>query len=155
MVWCWVAEAWCWVVVCCARVHLTQVAYHEGEGAVQLGFQEVEQQQVVLPTRPCWVHRVDVGDMLILGNTCVHTCQEILPTLLQYWMGRSTPLPHCSHTKRNSLTSTLLHFLPTQSPESNPCELCFSAYKSYHRNHRGHAPFEEEITRFLPQLPYQ
>ena len=55
------------------------------------------------------------GDYLIIDNAPVHTAEETLETLVDLLEGCNIKLV----------------FLPTFSPELNPCELCFSYIKRF------------------------
>jgi transposase len=61
------------------------------------------------------------GDYLVMDNCGIHAAEATAP-------------------------GVKLAFLPSYSPELNPCELVFAAVKNYLRNHRGPEAFWREIT---------
>lgn len=61
------------------------------------------------------------GNILILDNAATHFSLETYQTLTAMLQGAGVSLV----------------FLPTYSPELNPCELIFGLVKNYIRNHRG------------------
>jgi transposase len=70
------------------------------------------------------------GDTLVCDNASVHGGSETLETLLQYL----------------KLKGVKLVYLPTYSPELNPCELIFAQVKRYLREHRNlHIPLIDDI----------
>jgi len=48
-----------------------------------------------------------------------------------------------------------LRFLPTYSPELNPCELVFAEVKGWLRHRRGSDPFWFEILKAFQQVSFQ
>jgi hypothetical protein len=71
------------------------------------------------------------GDYFICDNAAIHSAMDIADTLDELL------------TRYN----VRLVFLPTYSPELNPCELVFSKVKGFLRYHRGTAPFADEMMR--------
>lgn len=69
------------------------------------------------------------GDVLICDNASIHRAAEIVDRL----------------EAAIDAAGVRILFLPTYSPELNPCELCFSKAKSYLRYQRGNRPFAEEV----------
>ena len=83
--------------------------------------------------------RLKEGDYLILDNASVHSGSDSFPILLQL-------LQH---------HGVQLIFLPTYSPELNPCEEIFAGIKNHIRFWRGHARFWEEIIRSTAMVSYR
>lgn len=69
------------------------------------------------------------GDFLILDNASVHKAEDTL-SVLQQILGQF---------------NILVVFLPTYSPELNPCELCFSQIKSGFRSLRNGTNFDHAL----------
>ena len=79
------------------------------------------------------------GDVLVLDNASIHKADNILLPL---------------HMLLNTAGITMW-FLPTYSPELNPCEFVFAQCKKYLRYHRRmHLPFWYEITMGLAQTTH-
>lgn len=77
------------------------------------------------------------GDVLVMDNAAIHKGADILHTL---------------HTVLHAAGITLW-FLPTYSPELNPCEFVFAQCKSWLRYHRRmHLPFWYEIARGMAEV---
>ena len=76
------------------------------------------------------------GDVLVLDNAPIHTSPYIIPVL----------------SALIQAAQVSLLFLPTYSPELNPCELVFAQCKKYLRYHRRmQNPFWYEIVRGFAQ----
>jgi len=69
------------------------------------------------------------GDIFIVDNASIHHAAEIQPAL---------------HTLF-AFVGCRMAFLPTFSPELNPCELIFAMIKNYIRQHRGSLPLLLDI----------
>jgi len=69
------------------------------------------------------------GDVLIVDNASVHYADSIASMLDEILAVRGVRM----------------FFLPSYSPELNPCELVFAQVKHYLRRHRGNLPFLFEI----------
>lgn len=69
------------------------------------------------------------GDVLVLDNAAIHFADEIQAPV-RYLM--------------TSIGARLL-FMPTYSPELNPCEYIFAQLKSWVREHRSHQPLLVDI----------
>ncbi len=78
------------------------------------------------------------GDILILDNASIHFAEEISDDLL-------TMLDE---------SGVSLRFLPTYSPELNPCEIVFSKMKSQLRFWRGDDRFYMEILNAAASITY-
>jgi transposase len=78
------------------------------------------------------------GDFLLCDNARIHCAAAILDEL--------------SHTLRQY--GVRLLYLPTYSPELNPCELVFSKSKTYLRYHRGNDSFDNEIVESLAGVSF-
>ena len=80
------------------------------------------------------------GDVLVLDNAPIHNVVSIL---------------HPLHTIITSAGITLW-FLPTYSPELNPCEYVFAQSKKWLKCHRRmHLPFWYEIARGMAETTTQ
>jgi transposase len=77
-----------------------------------------------------------VGDVLVCDNASIHYAQDVAD-LLSDLLEEAT---------------VRLVFLPTYSPELNPCEFVFAQVKRYLRSRRGHASFTEEILNGFAQV---
>eukprot|EP00808_Paulinella_micropora_P014372 g59549.t1 len=69
------------------------------------------------------------GDILVLDNAKIHHAQETTPLL----------------TLLFNLLGIEMRFLPTYSPEFNPCELIFHMAKQHIKNNRGDDRFFVKI----------
>jgi transposase len=69
------------------------------------------------------------GDYLVMDNCGIHVAEASAPAIYDLL----------------DAASVKLVFLPSYSPELNPCELVFAAVKNYLRNHRGPEAFWREI----------
>jgi transposase len=69
------------------------------------------------------------GDYLVMDNCAIHAAEATAPALFELL----------------DAAKVSLIFLPSYSPELNPCELVFAAVKNYLRNHRGPEFFWREI----------
>jgi len=78
------------------------------------------------------------GDYLILDNCGIHGADESWGTL---------------YTLLEAAGVSLI-FLPTYSPEFNPCELVFAQVKNYLRHHRTSAPFDREILNAFSAITF-
>jgi len=79
------------------------------------------------------------GDYVVLDNAAIHKKPRMLDPL-------------------NDLLTTLgaqLMFLPTYSPEFNPCELIFGKVKDDLRHHRGLLAFCVEVVRSFCKITFQ
>jgi len=74
---------------------------------------------------------VRAGDVLIADNAKIHFAREV--------SGFLTRLLDRIHAR--------LIFLPTYSPELNPCELIFGQVKNYIRHHRSRGPYLVDLAR--------
>ena len=80
------------------------------------------------------------GDILVMDNASIHDSAEICDAL--------DALLQCAGVR--------LVFLPTYSPELNPCELVFAQVKSYLYHYRlDSEPFLSEISKALDQVSLQ
>ncbi len=76
------------------------------------------------------------GDVLVLDNASIHNADDIM-----------LPLNTLMQTAQVSIC-----FLPTYSPELNPCEIVFAQCKAHLRYHRClHHPFWYEIVKGFAQ----
>ncbi len=82
------------------------------------------------------MQRLLPGDVFVVDNAKLHKAARIVQAL------------------GDALASVndRLVFLPTYSPEYNPCELIFAQVKNYLRLHRGSTVFAAEVTRAFAQV---
>jgi len=78
------------------------------------------------------------GDVLVMDNWSGHYAEDTVDALLA--LCRSA--------------GVTIRFMPTYSPELNPCEYVFSLIKCYLRNHRGSEPFWMEILKAAANVTY-
>ena len=79
------------------------------------------------------------GDYLVMDNASLHFGSDIRQTLIDV-------------LEANNISLT---FLPTYSPELNPCELVFAFMKNYLRRHRNHQiPLLQSIIETLGKLSF-
>jgi transposase len=76
------------------------------------------------------------GDVLVLDNASIHYALEIRDEL--------------DDLLANAQVRLL--FMPTYSPELNPCELCFGSSKNYMYRRRGSFEFEDEVVNSLAHI---
>jgi len=76
------------------------------------------------------------GDTLVCDNCGIHGALDTLDPLLELL----------------SAAGVNLIFLPTYSPELNPCELVFAEVKNALRNNRGNGSFDREILYAFSQV---
>jgi len=69
----------------------------------------------------CFYKRLVAGDILILDNAAIHFSKEVYEIMMAILNGAAVKVV----------------FLPTYSPEFNPCELVFGLIKNWIRNNRG------------------
>jgi hypothetical protein len=76
------------------------------------------------------------GDIFVVDNAKLHKAARIVQAL------------------GDALASVnvRLVFLPTYSPEFNPCELIFAQVKGYLRAHRGSCTFAAEVVKGFAQV---
>ncbi len=78
------------------------------------------------------------GDILILDNASIHFAEEICDDLVAML----------------AESGVALRFLPTYSPELNPCEIVFSKMKSQLRYWRGDDRFYMEVLKAASSITY-
>jgi len=76
------------------------------------------------------------GDIVIADNSSIHFARDIADVLS--WLLDSV--------------GARLVFLPTYSPELNPCELIFGQMKQYLRLHRAPVPFRVDLALAAAQV---
>jgi hypothetical protein len=76
------------------------------------------------------------GDVLVVDNSSLHHDSDIEDELYALLDARAIRLV----------------YLPTYSPELNPCELCFGRAKRYLRDERGHDAFDVEVARGFARI---
>jgi transposase len=68
-------------------------------------------------------------DVLVMDNCAIHVTKATAPAIFELM----------------EAAKVRLVFLPSYSPELNPCELVFAALKNYPRNHRGPEAIWREV----------
>ena len=76
------------------------------------------------------------GDFFICDNASIHKAEEIAEPLSDLL----------------SNNGIRLVFLPTYSPELNPCELVFAQVKAYLRRNREDGPFWEDVVKAFAEV---
>ena len=79
------------------------------------------------------------GDVLVLDNASIHFAMDIRPALEQVLR----------------FGQVFLVFLPTYSPELNPCELVFGNTKYVFYRKRGTEAFQQEIAKALAEVTWE
>jgi transposase len=76
------------------------------------------------------------GDVFVVDNAKLHKAASIVQALADAL----------------DTVNVRLVFLPTYSPEFNPCELVFAQVKNYLRAHRGSSAFSAEVIKAFAQV---
>jgi len=76
------------------------------------------------------------GDKLVVDNACVHSGSEMFPVMYDIL----------------AMKGISLIFLPTYSPELNPCEYCFNIMKAALRNYHTSKPLWLEVVQAVAKI---
>jgi len=77
------------------------------------------------------------GDIFVVDNATIHGGSETLPHIYNLLKAHNIQLV----------------YLPTYSPELNPCELAFNVIKNYLRNHRDNSiPLCQNVVQAVAQI---